>query len=176
MADIHHCWGLSYECHCCSCSLWSLALVCFLKSQVKRTHHHCQGMHTLGAALAARRAGVRVTNVEGGGGSWVPGISCLLDSPVMDPQGLLAPPGAWAAWIRGLHSWVLLQFLGPLFAGSVVDPRISAFGSCHHQSPSSTASRGSSTLTFRCRDAWISQAFWCAVQRVLCWSMDVYWL
>ena len=40
-------------------------------------------------------------------------------------------------------------------------------------SPGFTASWRSSPPTFKCLDAWISQAFWCAVRRILCWSMDV---
>ena len=40
-------------------------------------------------------------------------------------------------------------------------------------SPSSTASQGSSPPTFSCIDTRISYASCCAVQGILCWSMDV---
>lgn len=45
-------------------------------------------------------------------------------------------------------------------------------GSCF---PSSTASWRPIPPTFRCIDLWLTQAFWCSVQGVLSWSLDV-WL
>ena len=93
--------------------------------------------------------------------------------------GTLVLPGAsgsvdcLSSW--SFCSWSFLQSLQPLVAGTTTVPGASDFGSgsCFCCSPGSTTSTISSPPAFRCIDAWISRAFLWAVQRILCWSMDV---
>lgn len=82
----------------------------------------------------------------------------FLEPLVSGPQCFLVLLGVWA----------LSQFLVPLVTSAATVPGISGLGSCHHFFPGSTASQTCSPHTFKCMDVWVSQGFWCAVQRVLC--------
>ena len=131
------------------------------------------GTRVLIAAPAARRAHVRGATAGGGEGGWVTGIFAV---PGVSSH---RPSDSWCLWEHGLPG-----FLGPPLVGPTIVPGVS--GQRYHCSsqnlqsqelppllPDPTASRRSRPPTFSFTDVWIPQAFWCAVQGVLCWSMDV---
>ena len=64
--------------------------------------------------------------------------------------------------------WLLQRFLEPLISGDAEGPGASSLRSHCHCFPGSVTSMRTSPLTFRCTDVWIPQAFWYAVQRILC--------
>ena len=111
------------------------------------------------------------TGEEEGAGS--PVLSWFPESPMVGHSDSWPLGSIDCLDSQGLHLWGLPQFLGPLKTDLATDPGSSGLGSYHHCSPGSTASRRSSPPTFRCIDVGISQMFWCAAQRVLCWSLDV---
>ena len=96
----------------------------------------------------------------------------FLEPPFVGPAVIPGASGVWDAWFPGafIHghyfsSWHLWSQMWPQF----LEPLVSeAAASC---SPVSTTSSRSGPSTFRCIDVWITQAFWYAVQRVVCWSM-----
>ena len=162
---------LSHKCCCGSCSLWSQVQSWFLDSQVTGTVAAAPRAVCVLDVPPATIGGAVAGGVEEGlviGIVAVPGVSSH------GPVGILGASrsvGCLDAW--SLCSWPLSQFLGPLVTGVAIDPRTVGLSSCYHYSPGSTAPRRSSPPTFRCIDVWISQTFWCAVQKVLCWSVNI---
>lgn len=174
LGAICHFWGWdrdwAVECFLSSYSFWSLVLVLFLKPQITGTTTFDRSICILGAAPTAGRVSVRVPTTREGEW-WVTGILQFQEPLIMGSHWFLAPPGVWAAWIPGdsIHG---PQFLGPLFIDTITDPGTSGVSKHYFCFPSSTSYRRYSLPTFRCIDISISQAFWCAVNRVLFWSMD----
>lgn len=136
----------------------------FLQPQVVGITAPAEGTEVFDAALFPEGPGFQTLPLllgEGEGTGSRP-LPWFQEALVM---GTTVVPGASGC----LH---LPQFLKPLFTSVASVPRTSGCGSCFCCSPGFTASR-SSPLTLRCVDVWISQTFWCAVQGIPCWYVDV---
>ena len=139
------------------------------RTQVMGTAAAARGIGVLDAAPVTKRARVEDFAARGGGG--VTGIVTLPGAFSQGPvviSGVSGSVGSLDSWC--LHLWALPQFLGPLVADAATVPGTSSLQSCHRCSPDSTTSGRSHSPS---EDVLISQAFWCGVQRVLCWSVDV---
>ena len=112
---------MSHECHCCSHSLWSLALVHLSKSEVMGISASARGIHVLDAALTARRDCVEAPPQGEGKRAG----SQIFNDPRDSSHGPAVIPGAPGemgcldCW--SLCSWALPQFLVPLFTGTATD-------------------------------------------------------
>lgn len=142
--------------------LWSQVLQWFLECLVMDTVANDTDTGVLDAGHAAGRVGFRGTITRGEERGFVMGTTAVLGAS--RNMGCLDP------W--GFCACMLPQFLEPLVAGTTTVPGASSLRS-HCCSPGSTASGRPSPHTFRCIDLWTSWAFWCAMQRILFWSLDI---
>ena len=162
--------GLSYECCCCSCSLWSLALVCILKPQVRAPLPLPRVSTFLMQPLLLERLGSESPLSGKGKGDRSAAPLCFLKLQVVGTthytgEGAGAKPQVLFLLLQPLvirRKWVLFeassQSITPLLWASLFWNTTAKVGG-RNSSPSSTPFQKSRPPTFSHVDVWIFQAF-----------------